>query len=107
MSLKIHLVWSQMGFFSGNKVDIPAVNFPILQDQATPLWIASQMGHTSVVKELLSSGADVDAIREVEKKSPDFLYMPPFVSNETWSDCLGFILLKIFNSMSLECLTDM
>lgn len=63
------------------------------------------MGHTSVVKELLSSGADVDAIREVKKKSPDFLYMPPFVSNETWSDCLGFILLKIFNSMSLECLT--
>lgn len=69
MSLKIHLVWSQMGFFSGNKVDIPAVNFPILQDQATPLWIASQMGHTSVVKELLSSGADVDAIREVKKKN--------------------------------------
>lgn len=44
------------------------MNFPILQDQATPLWIASQMGHTSVVKELLSSGADVDAIREVKKK---------------------------------------
>lgn len=30
--------------------------------------------------------------------------MPPFVTNETWSDCLGFILLKIFNSMSLEML---
>lgn len=45
------------------------MNFPILQDQATPLWIASQMGHTSVVKELLSSGADVDAIREVKKNN--------------------------------------
>lgn len=40
----------------------------VLQDQATPLWIASQMGHTSVVKELLSSGADVDAIREVKSQ---------------------------------------
>ena len=35
------------------------------QDGASPLWIASQMGHSVIVKELLESSADVDAAREV------------------------------------------
>lgn len=34
---------------------------------ASPLWIAAQMGHTDVVRELLLAGADVDAMREVAK----------------------------------------
>lgn len=56
-------------FFFDNKVKCSNSKFSmVLQDQATPLWIASQMGHTSVVKELLSSGADVDAIREVKSQ---------------------------------------
>lgn len=83
-------------FFFDNKVRCSNSKFSmVLQDQATPLWIASQMGHTSVVKELLSSGADVDAIREV--KVNFHLFTSPFVSNETRSDCVGFLLLKILN----------
>ena len=35
------------------------------QDGATPLWIACQMGHPLVVKELLENSADVDTAREV------------------------------------------
>lgn len=83
-------------FFFDNKVRCSNSKFSmVLQDQATPLWIASQMGHTSVVKELLSSGADVDAIREV--KVNFHLFTSPFVSNETRLDCVGFLLFKILN----------
>lgn len=32
---------------------------------ASPLWIAAQMGHTGVVRELIAAGAEVDAMREV------------------------------------------
>ena len=35
------------------------------QDEATPLWIACQMGHLQIVKELLTTGADIDKTREV------------------------------------------
>ncbi len=36
-----------------------------LQDGASSLWIASQMGHAAVVRELLEAGAEVDTAREV------------------------------------------
>ena len=36
-----------------------------VQDEASALWIAAQMGHSQVAKELLVAGAEVDAIREV------------------------------------------
>ena len=35
------------------------------QDQASPLWIASQEGHVAVVKELLQAGVKVDMPRQV------------------------------------------
>jgi len=35
------------------------------KDLATPLYIASQMGHHKIVKSLLNAGAEVDAAREV------------------------------------------
>ena len=38
---------------------------PISQDGATPVWIASQMGHAAVVKTLLENSAEVDSAREV------------------------------------------
>ena len=40
-------------------------SYCFLKDKASPLWIASQMGHTQIVRELLTLGADVDAVREV------------------------------------------
>lgn len=42
---------------AGANVDEPRL------DGATPLWIASQMGHDHIVKVLLQKGAYVDAIR--------------------------------------------
>ena len=36
-----------------------------VQDEASALWIAAQMGHSQVAKELLEAGAEVDAVREV------------------------------------------
>lgn len=38
--------------------------FP-LKDGTAPLWIASQMGHSEVVRVMLLRGADRDAAREV------------------------------------------
>lgn len=38
-------------------------------DGATPLWIASQMGHDHIVKVLLQNGAYVDSVRCVSSKS--------------------------------------
>lgn len=37
----------------------------LFQDEASALWIASQMGHADVAKELLEAGAQLDAVREV------------------------------------------
>jgi len=36
-----------------------------LQDNATPLWIAAQMGHLNIVRDLLNNGAKTDTVREV------------------------------------------
>ena len=44
-----------------------------MQDGATPLWIASQMGHAHVVRELLVCNASVDAAREVSRHD-DYCY---------------------------------
>ena len=37
----------------------------VLQDEASALWIAAQMGHSQVARCLLQAGAEVDAVREV------------------------------------------
>lgn len=37
-------------------------------DGATPLWIASQMGHDHIVSQLLKAGAKVDASRYVRTR---------------------------------------
>lgn len=42
---------------AGANADVPR------NDGATPLWIASQMGHDHIVKILLQNGAHVDAVR--------------------------------------------
>lgn len=42
---------------AGANADVPR------NDGATPLWIASQMGHDHIVKVLLQNGAYVDAVR--------------------------------------------
>ena len=42
---------------AGANADVPR------NDGATPLWIASQMGHDHIVKLLLQNGANVDAVR--------------------------------------------
>lgn len=34
-------------------------------DGASPLWIASQMGHDTIVRQLLKAGAKVDVVRRV------------------------------------------
>lgn len=41
-----------------------AVSF-CLQDGTAPLWIASQMGHSEVVRVMLLRGAERDAARDV------------------------------------------
>lgn len=38
---------------------------PLLQDGTAPLWIASQMGHSEVVRVMLLRGAEWDATRDV------------------------------------------
>lgn len=50
-----------MSVFSAQK----ASNLFNVQDEASALWIAAQMGHSQVAKELLEAGAEVDAVREV------------------------------------------
>lgn len=56
-------------------------------DGASPLWIASQMGHDHIVRVLLKSGAHVDAVRCV-------------------SSCkitkIDFLLFKFMNEMALN-----
>lgn len=42
---------------AGAQIDVPR------NDGATPLWIASQMGHDNIVKILLQKGAYVDTVR--------------------------------------------
>lgn len=37
----------------------------VLQDGATPLFLAAQEGHVTVIRQLLSSGAKVNQAREV------------------------------------------
>jgi len=46
------------------KVKPSAVLF-CLQDGTAPLWIASQMGHSEVVRVMLLRGAERDAVRDV------------------------------------------
>lgn len=41
--------------------------FVFLKDGTAPLWIASQMGHSEVVRVMLLRGADRDATRKVSK----------------------------------------
>ena len=38
------------------------------QDHATPMWIAAQMGHVGIIRELLDAGAYVDTVREVRNE---------------------------------------
>lgn len=40
------------------------------QDGTAPLWIASQMGHSEVVRVMLLRGADRDAARNVSRQRP-------------------------------------
>ena len=47
-------------------------HYVIFQDHATPMWIAAQMGHLNIVRELIVAGAVVDAVREVGIVSIDF-----------------------------------
>ena len=48
-----------------DQVAIKIFSYCFLQDGASPLWIACQMGHLAIVQELLRAGAEVDAPREV------------------------------------------
>ena len=41
------------------------VTIPLTQDGATPLYMASQKGHSDVVNILISNGADVNIAKEV------------------------------------------
>lgn len=41
-----------------------------LQDGTAPLWIASQMGHSEVVRVMLLRGAERDAARDVSRLLP-------------------------------------
>lgn len=45
----------------------PCTSFPP-QDGTAPLWIASQMGHSEVVRVMLLRGADRDAARNVSRQ---------------------------------------
>ena len=40
-------------------------NIPLTQDGATPLFIASQNGHSDVVNILIKNGADINLARNV------------------------------------------
>ena len=41
------------------------MHFPLTQDGATPLFIASERGHSDVVNILIRNGADVNKSMEV------------------------------------------
>lgn len=41
-----------------------------MQDGTAPLWIASQMGHSEVVRVMLLRGAERDATRKVSVQKP-------------------------------------
>ena len=47
-------------------------HYVMFQDHATPMWIAAQMGHLNIVRELIVAGAVVDSVREVGIVSIDY-----------------------------------
>lgn len=55
---------------AASQTGVPAVRLspPLPQDGTAPLWIASQMGHSEVVRVMLLRGADRDAARDVSAR---------------------------------------
>ena len=43
------------------------MHFPLTQNGSTPLYIASENGHSDVVNILIGNGADVNLVEEVRK----------------------------------------
>lgn len=56
------------------------------QDGTAPLWIASQMGHSEVVRVMLLRGADRDAARNVSRQPPPSLQ--PRLGSDVTPECV-------------------
>lgn len=67
----VFITWSVVNWWM-------SFDWMFMQDGATPLWIACQMGHAPVVKELLEASADVDASREVSHHLSCPFYLYPY-----------------------------
>lgn len=69
-------------------------------DGATPLWIASQMGHDDVVRQLLKAGAKVDVVRR-DGATPLFKaahkgYTQVVIELLKYKPCLGILPVSFF-----------
>jgi len=74
----------------------------IFQDGATPLFLAAQEGHVTVIRQLLSSGAKVNQARQVisfkgHRSSNAYTLLSPAPSSE---GCV-FFFSKIWKSQTL------